>query len=72
MTTAISEAPLVTTDGPNGTDDDLDHLFCCDENVAMCGADISDDEIVEDGSLLFPCVVCKDMEYRPCPKCGAL
>lgn len=72
MTTATTEAPLVTTDGPNGTDDELDHLFCCDETVALCGADISDQEIVEESDQLFPCVVCRDMEYRACPKCGQL
>lgn len=72
MTTALDEAPLVTTDGPNGTDDELDHIFCCNEDLALCGADISGTEFISDDEELFPCVVCNEMQYRECPKCGEL
>lgn len=55
-----------------GDDDDLDHLWCCDHDLALCGADISD---AEDWTSLdeMPnvCVVCLDLADTICPRCGA-
>lgn len=46
----------------------LNHIFCCDPGLALCGADVSEDEVVdlEDAD----CIVCLDLEDQPCPTCG--
>lgn len=49
--------------------DDLDHYVCCDNDVALCGADVSDAEWSED--LPDLCVVCDDLDGFDCPRCGA-
>lgn len=56
-----------------GCDDDLNHLYCCDENRSLCGIDLTDVPVVdvdpdEDPDL---CVVCRDLEFRTCERCGA-
>lgn len=57
---------------PAAGDSDLNHYYCCDPNVALCGTDISAmPETDED----IDCVVCADLEptmaYTPCasPAC---
>lgn len=61
--------PLVE---PSTSDDDsLDHLYCCNPNLAHCGADISD-ATESDFALTDPsaCVVCVDLDRQPCLRCG--
>lgn len=64
MTTTQS-APTVgrTSGGP----DELDHLYCCDPDLALCGTDISGHE---DNDADGTCVVCLDLEFAPCRLCG--
>jgi len=49
---------------------DLHHLWCCDENVGMCGFDISKLPI-NDGEDDEPCTVCYDLVEadEDCVKC---
>lgn len=53
-----------------GSDDDLDHTVCCDENIALCGRDVTDEPWVEVGSP-NQCVVCEDLWDQPCVRCDA-
>jgi len=48
--------------------DELLHLYCCDENLSLCSLDITDLPITNDWEDL--CVVCDDIERKPCPECG--
>ena len=52
-----------------GDDDDLDHYYCCDENRALCGKDLTEVPISElsDEAL---CVVCRDLDDAPRERCG--
>jgi hypothetical protein len=53
-----------------GQDDELAHVYCdCSEDVAYCGADLTGVEEGYDPDDLL-CVVCDDMAYLPCPRCG--
>lgn len=61
------------TAGDTGMDDELDHIYCCDPDRALCGRDISgvEEEECEEWSCDdHPCVVCEDLEGRPCERCG--
>jgi len=44
--------------------DGLDHLYCCDPDLALCGIDISGHH--EDDSLPGTCVVCLALEFAAC------
>jgi hypothetical protein len=63
MATAISPAPPA----PAG----VDHIYCCDEDVAMCGADLSD--VPEGNEFPTMCPTCVDAQVRrvacPVPGC---
>lgn len=66
MSTALSLAP---TSGKTDAGDDLDHYYCCDINLSLCGLDIAELGLAEfDGQL---CVVCDDLVEAACanPKC---
>jgi len=53
----------------SSSDDDLDHLYCCDPNRALCGSDLTDSpELADDEDE--NCVVCIDLDEQPCPDCG--
>lgn len=52
---ALAVEPTIT-----GSADDLNHVYCCDPDVALCGTDISGDEEVEYDTA--NCVVCLDLE----------
>lgn len=42
--------------------DDLDHVTCCeDDNLALCGTDVTDDEWIP-AEALTTCVVCAHLE----------
>lgn len=70
MATELDEAPVALDAG----DDELGHIFClCNPDIALCGKDITGDEIVyswDDGIL--PCVVCEALEGVICSRCGAI
>ena len=52
-------------------DDTLYHIFCeCDEDLGLCGLDISDCAISDPLGDDPVCVVCLDLEFVPCPRCG--
>lgn len=48
---------------------DLNHLYCdCDPDKALCGTDVSGWPENDEGD---PCVVCDDLLWALCPRCGA-
>lgn len=56
---------------PRDTDQvDIVHVRCCDPFKAMCGADIDPDECRPLGPSEEDCVVCADLEWSICPRCG--
>lgn len=66
MTTATLPTPTAT--GPDT--DDFEHLWCCDPDRALCGADLSEDDDVGDADLEAPCPMCEALEEIDLP-CGA-
>ncbi|MGW6292452.1 hypothetical protein [Streptomyces sp. NPDC055058] len=63
--TALAPAPaLPTTDHGQ----DLDHLVCCDEDTALCGADVSTHAWGVGGPAKM-CDVCRDLKDLPCSRC---
>lgn len=67
MTTRLAPAPAK----PTADSSDLDHLYRCDPDLALCGTDVSDvPEIDADSDIT--CVVCADLDGEPCsPGCPA-
>lgn len=71
----MSEKQGATSPAPQRSDSDdwpgLAHYYCCDEDTALCGADLSG---FENGEGSAPpedeCVVCADLERYPCERCG--
>ncbi|MET4670773.1 hypothetical protein [Streptomyces sp. PvR018] len=65
MNTSLAPAPVKATNGGS----DLDHIYCCDPDLALCGTDVSDvPEIDADSDI--NCVVCADLDGGPCsPNC---
>lgn len=62
---SLATAPAPSrTGGPTS----INHVFCCDPDTALCGVDISNDEIVDYDDA--DCVVCLDLEDAACPHCG--
>lgn len=64
LASALAEA---TT---SGTTDNLDHVYCCNPDAALCGTDISGHEFASFD--VADCVVCADLEAvgAPCsPTC---
>ncbi len=48
-------------------DDDLNHIVCCNPDLALCGADASDAEWGDiDVEEPDDCVVCRDLEGGSC------
>lgn len=67
MTTATLPAAVSV----NTTDDDTDHWYCCNPDVAMCGLDISSAPFVRtDPRRLCPLCDLVDVEGLPCPVPG--
>jgi hypothetical protein len=50
-------------------DDLLDHIWCCDPDRALCGADLSGVEEVDSIRPDRACVVCLDIDRQPGPVC---
>lgn len=44
-------------------DSDLNHIYCCNPNIAICGTDVSAHPEVDDD---INCVVCLDLEGGEC------
>lgn len=65
MTTAVTEERPPPTD--SGTADELHHLYCHDENLALCGADLTNVEERDPHPNEQHCVVCIDLDPLPCP-----
>lgn len=66
MTTAApATAPTATAVG-----NDLNHIYCCDPDVALCSADISSHVEVDYDEA--NCVVCVNLEESGarCARCG--
>lgn len=55
---------LAETDTARG---DLTHVICCNEDIAVCGTDVSDEPFVGD-DVPVDCIVCLDADT--CPLCG--
>lgn len=53
----------------DGDDDETFHLYCCDEDIALCGADIAD-ALETDGGDDEPCLECLYLEEEICARCG--
>jgi len=65
MTTGVLLAPSsrATSDGT-----DLNHIYCCDPDTALCGTDVSGQPETDLDEA--NCVVCLDLEDQPCcPTC---
>lgn len=72
MTTATLERPEVVL---VESDEDAEHIVCCDEDTSLCGLDVSGDELAgdyddEDGV----CELCVRVAGEPCgdPRCPLL
>ena len=65
--TTLAHEPAPATTGPG---DDLDHVVCdCDDDTALCGADVSAHPWGA-GDPVLPCVVCLGLVDLACPRCG--
>lgn len=49
---------------------DLDHLYCCDPDLSLCGLDIADLDELEDFPDEDLCIVCRELGELPCERCG--
>jgi hypothetical protein len=58
---------------PQDTETDTPELFhyvCdCDVNTALCGLDVTDAQMKDEGDDIV-CVVCYDLVNLPCKTCG--
>lgn len=62
MTTATLPAPTVA----DGQPDQVDHIYCCDEDIALCGADLTAVPLGPEFDLMCAmCVLAQDAR-RPC------
>lgn len=48
------------------------HLTCCNDDIAMCGVNVSGDEWDHDGKFLCPTCAYMDNENLPCPVPGCV
>jgi hypothetical protein len=49
---------------------DVDHIYCCDEDIAMCGADLSDVPEGEEFPTMCPTCVAAQAGRVACPVPG--
>lgn len=54
----ITEAAPQCALSDEDADDEVTHLWCCDENISMCGLDISGDPIDQDAPDEQNCTLC--------------
>jgi hypothetical protein len=67
--TELAVAPVILEDDDEG--DDLVHAYCCDENISICGLDITDHAEIDWWGEERDCIVCLELEKLPCERCGA-
>lgn len=61
--------PEESTDDPD--DGGVAHLYCCDEDLSLCGLDLTDGEFCTDAPNLCPwCDALWEM-HVPCEQCGS-
>jgi hypothetical protein len=66
----VSVATLPEVAEPACDTSDVDHIFCCDPDVALCGEDIAGGT-EHYGECTHPmCPLCEALEEYPCPRCG--
>lgn len=69
MSTQTIISPVLNT---TDEDDDLEHVYCCNENLALCGTDLTTYPEAE-GTYEAPtpdtCLVCDDLSHHPCKEC---
>lgn len=66
----MTESELAAT-STSVDDDELTHWFCaCDENRGLCGVDLTDVPIIGDDDPALECVVCADLDWSDCERCG--
>lgn len=68
MLSAMAETAPGPRISQDDRDDELVHLVCeCDPDVALCGVKVPGDRWVSDGvEVERDCVVCLDLEDKPC------
>lgn len=66
MTTSTLPAPTRS----DTAGDDLDHFYCCDENVAMCGVDLTGVPEADNVGDLCPLCALVNESGLPCPVRG--
>lgn len=66
------EALVLEEVAEDTSDGDIFHLYCCDENLGLCGFDLSEaSEGFSDNDQF--CIVCEELELSEeyaCPKCN--
>lgn len=62
---AETETEKFTTD----TNSPLDHAYCCDPDLSLCGVDMNGWKFIASFDPAKLCIVCEHIEL--CPKCGA-
>lgn len=61
--TEIVTTPTEDTRSTGGDSDDLWHVYCCkDEDLGLCGTDLSDMEECEPDVCDDICIVCDDID----------
>lgn len=70
MTVTLPEVPAA--EDAAAWDADLTHLFCCDEDISMCGTDLAGVPVVDSGDDERLCPLCELVraEGAPCPVPG--
>jgi hypothetical protein len=67
---SVQTLPRPAVPDGSSSDDPFDHIYCCDPDVALCGADVSGEVDVGDAELEAPCPMCGLLEDLEGP-CGA-
>lgn len=70
----MSTAPLVEPRIEDQINDDVDHIYHCDPNIALCGRDISNDgycPIGEDCTIHPECPLCEVAYWSDDWRCSA-
>lgn len=62
-------AATLTRPEPVAVDDNLDHLVCCDDNLATCGTDVTDVTWVDSPTTCPTCAYIDEHDL-PCPVPG--
>lgn len=70
MTTGTRTRPALP--GLDHADEDAIHVTCCDEDIAMCGLDVTDHAVIETDDDSKDCRVCRVAADNdlPCPVPG--